>query len=166
MICAVLSLAASICIAAPPAHDFSSFVRDLIDLDKLPLLEDGVTCREWTSFDRNEYKSPGSNGDCGQYIRVEPNGEAVMAEMNGPGCIVRIWSANPAGTLRIYLDGAAAPAFEQDFPSLVQAKVPGLPEPIVGVHATGGNCFLPITYRKHCRVVVAKPGAMYYNVDY
>ena len=109
-LCVVIVFATGTAIAAP-VHDFASFVRDLIDLDKLPLLEDGVTCREWTSFDRNEYKNPGANGDAGQYIRVEPNGEAVMAEINGPGCIVRIWSANPQGKIRFYFDGAKTPQY-------------------------------------------------------
>ena len=56
-----------------------------------------------------------ANGDCGQYLRVEDRAgrkEHVMMDAAGPGAIVRIWSANPAGTLRIYLDGAEQPVVE------------------------------------------------------
>src|SRR5579863_4287240 len=43
-------------------------------------------------------------------IKMDPQGH-VLAEMDGPGCVVRIWSANPkdAGNIRVYLDGAQKP---------------------------------------------------------
>ena len=46
-------------------------------------------------------------------IAMDPQGH-VLAEMDGPGCVVRIWSANPkdAGKVRIYLDGAEKPVIE------------------------------------------------------
>ncbi|HSA01622.1 MAG TPA: hypothetical protein P5055_12875, partial [Candidatus Paceibacterota bacterium] len=76
------------------------------------------TCRQFSSYDRKS-KSPSedwfANGDSGQYLRVEErNGrqEYVMMDTAGPGAIVRIWSANPEGTLRIYLDQAEQPALE------------------------------------------------------
>src|SRR5690349_20435367 len=58
-------------------------------------------------------KTPGNeawfaNGDAGKFIRVEPvegRQERVMADLTGPGAVVRIWSANPGGTLRFYFDG-------------------------------------------------------------
>jgi len=43
--------------------------------------------------------------------------EHVMMDIAGPGAIVRIWSANPAGTLRIYLDGAATPPSSRRCPT-------------------------------------------------
>ena len=166
-ICIVIALATGLAAAAPPVHDFTSFVRDLIDLDKLPLLEDGVTCREWTGFDRNEYKTPGSNGDAGQYIRIEPNGEAVMAAMNGPGCIVRIWSANPQGKIRFYFDGAKTPQYEFDFDQMFRGTIPPFKTPIVykqGGVQSGSDSYLPMPYAKSCKVTADRNWGQYYHV--
>src|SRR5499427_7846877 len=49
-------------------------------------------------------------------VRVEPapgGGKVyVLADVAGPGAIVRIWSATPSGTLRITIDDDAKPALE------------------------------------------------------
>ncbi len=49
----------------------------------------------------------------------------VLAEMDGPGCVVRIWSANPkdAGNVRIYLDGSARPVIEASLQKLLGGQV-------------------------------------------
>ena len=46
-------------------------------------------------------------------MTLDPQGH-VLAEMDGPGCVVNIWSANPddAGNIRIYLDEAKEPVIE------------------------------------------------------
>ena len=166
-VCVLIVLATGTVLAAPAVHDFTSFVRDLIDLDKLPLLEGGVTCREWTSFDRDEYRHPGANGDCGQYIRVEPNGEAVMAEMNGPGCIVRIWSANPQGKIRFYFDGAKTPSYEFDFDQMFRGTISPFKAPIVykqGGVQSASDCYLPMPYAKSCKVTADKKWGQYYHI--
>lgn len=166
----VLGLAVPASAAPRPYVDF---LRDVVDLDRLAVLPpDGVTCKQFSSYDRaskigddGKLIDWGANGDCGKFLRQDPEG-AVLAEMDGPGAIVRIWSANPAGTLKVYIDGAAEPTFQQDFRALCEGKVPDLPQPIVGMHASGGNCFLPMPYQKKCKVVVEKPGNLYYHVDY
>ena len=69
----------------------------------------------FSSWDRNSKTHWGANGDAGQYLRVEPNGEAVMMDIDGPGVIYRIWSANPMGKIRIYLDGATDAQLRVEF---------------------------------------------------
>ena len=53
----------------------------------------------------------------------DPQGH-VLAEMDGPGCVVRIWSANPddAGKIRIYLDEAKEPVIEAPLTELLGGK--------------------------------------------
>ena len=46
-----------------------------------------------------------------------------MMDAAGPGAIVRIWSANPAGTLRIYLDDAKKPTVETTMSDLLGIHV-------------------------------------------
>ena len=88
-----------------------------------------------------------------------------MMDTDGPGAIVRIWSANPEGTLRVYIDGADKPVIEADEEGPLGGKVPGLPEPIAGERSRGWNLYFPIPYAKHCKVTSDK-GGFYYHVNY
>jgi hypothetical protein len=86
----------------------------------------------------------------------------VLAEMNGPGCVVRIWSANPkdAGNVRIYLDGADKPVIEGSLEKLLggkwKTKIDGketipFPDPIACERSRGFNLYFPIAYANHCK---------------
>lgn len=148
---------------------FIDMLWRIVDLTQLPLIEDGVRCAQFSSYDRAS-KSPeepnwGANKDRGNYIRIEPNGEAVMAEIEGPGCIVRIWSANPQGKIRFYLDGEAHP-IEFDFQSLFSGSVEPFVAPLCGYHGRGANCYLPIPFGKSCKVTADKPHEQYYHITY
>jgi hypothetical protein len=112
----------------------------------------------------------------------------VLAEMDGPGCVVRIWSPNPqdAGNIRIYLDGADKPAIEAPMEALLAGKwqttKPGesgekgeqgvsttrwipFPDPIACERSRGWNLYFPITYAKHCKICTDNQD-IYYHVDY
>jgi hypothetical protein len=111
-----------------------------------------------------------ANGDAGQFIRKEQyNGrdEWVMAEMDGPGVICRIWSANPdgGGNIRIYIDDMDKPAIEQDFLRLTSGEMPEFPAPFSHRLSMGANLYLPIPYQTHCKCTVDKPG-LYYQIGY
>jgi hypothetical protein len=108
-------------------------------------------------------------------ITMDPQGH-VLAEMDGPGCVVRIWSANPndAGKVRIYLDDAKDPVIEAPLTALLGGKwntkidgqeVTPFPDPIACERSRGFNLYFPITYQKHCKITVDKPD-IYYHVDY
>ncbi len=105
----------------------------------------------------------------------DPQGH-VLAEMDGPGCVVRIWSANPddAGKIRIYLDEAKEPVIEAPLTELLgggwKTKIDGkettpFPDPIACERSRGFNLYFPIAYAKHCKIVIDKPD-IYYHVDY
>ncbi len=131
------------------------------------------TCKQFSSYDRRS-KTPAdpktwfANGDRGHYLRVEErNGrkEYVMMDADGPGAVVRIWSANPRGTLRIYLDGSDTPVLEAPMADLLGGKFPGLPRPIAGEYSRGWNLYFPIPYARHCKIT-SDQGDFYYHVDY
>ncbi|HUT36650.1 MAG TPA: DUF2961 domain-containing protein [Planctomycetota bacterium] len=161
-------------LASAAELDYSYFLRTLTDLDRLRILDEGVTCKQFSSYDRaskydektDKYLNWGANGDSGHYIRAEPNGEAVMAEMEGPGCIVRIWSANPTGRIRFYLDGDAKPTYEWPFADLFHDKVPPFKPPVCGMDGAGANIYLPIPYAKSCKVAADKAHRQYYHIGY
>ena len=105
----------------------------------------------------------------------DPQGH-VLAEMDGPGAVVRIWSANPgdAGKVRIYLDEAKDPVIEAPLADLLGGKwkttIDGkettpFPDPIACERSRGFNLYFPIAYAKHCKITIDKPD-IYYHVDY
>jgi hypothetical protein len=100
----------------------------------------------------------------------------VLAEMDGPGCVVRIWSANPrdAGNIRIYLDGSEQPVIEANLEALLAGKwqttIDGkettpFPDPIACERSRGFTLYFPIAYARHCKITVDRPN-IYYHVDY
>ncbi len=158
---------------AGEALDFTFFVNRLTDLDHLPYIVPGETSKQFSSYDRSSRLGPGgekinwgANADVGQYLRVEPGGEAVMAEMEGPGVITQAWSANPQGKLHFYIDDAAAPIVF-DFAAFTTGGIPEIP-PAVSTKGGGAgvNCYLPIPYAKRCAIKADKAHVQYYHFNY
>jgi hypothetical protein len=160
---AVPFLAALLAPATPQQPIAPDSVERLIDVAHLPQLVPGVTCRQFASTDPS-----GRGEDHGHYLRKDGD-RCVLAEMTGPGVIVRLWSANPAGRLRVFLDGEQAPRLDAPFADLFQGKVPPFAAPIA-THRSGGSIsYFPIPYAKSCRVEVTEqkePAALYYHVQY
>ncbi len=150
----------------------ATLLREMTDLKAMAEFPDPpYTCKQFSSYDRKS-KSPTedwfANADCGQYLRIEDRDgrkEHVMMDAEGPGAIVRIWSANPEGVLRIYLDGQEEPAIQAPMKDLLGGKVAGFPSPIACETSRGWNSYLPIPYAKHCKVTSDK-GGFYYHVNY
>lgn len=119
------------------------------------------------SVDPADHQTWFANADYGQFLRTEQRHgrtENVLMDANGPGAIVRFWSANPAGTLRIYLDGAEEPAVEAPMADLLAGKVL-FGEPLGAVQSRGYNLYAPIPYAKRC-VVTSDTGGFYYQINY
>jgi hypothetical protein len=150
--------------AAPAEVGVESLLGSLGDLAQLPRLLDG-SCRQFSSYDRS-----GGNGDLGRFLNgIDghlPDNTGLMADMDGPGAVVRLWSANPAGTIRIYLDGSDKPVIEAPMADLFAGKVAPLAPPLATTSSGGSISYFPIPYQKHCRITVEKPGGLYYHVDY
>lgn len=155
---------------------FDSLLTEMADRAALAHLPN-YTCKQFSSYDPAS-TSPDNqatwfaNGDQGHYLRTEQVGqrkEYVMADMAGPGAVVRLWSPDPKGTLRIYLDGAKAPTIEAPMKDLMEGKVSlagiKIPEPIAATRSMGWNCYLPIPYAKSCKIT-SDATPFYYHVNY
>ncbi|MGE0479595.1 MAG: glycoside hydrolase family 172 protein [Phycisphaerae bacterium] len=146
-------------------------LTDLAQLAEFP--DPRFTCRQFSSYDRasktpDDEKAWFANGDAGHFLRVEERAgrkEHVMMDAEGPGTVVRIWSANPAGTLRIYLDRSDRPAIEAPMADLLGGRLPGIPTPIAGERSRGWNCYFPFPYARHCKITSDANG-FYYHVNY
>lgn len=178
---AAISVSAFAQVDPAPPITFDSLLRAMADRSSRGIATEPLpsyTCKQASSYDRastsaDDPKTWFANGDAGQFIRTEKHGdrtEHVMLDADGPGAIVRIWSANPKGVIRIYLDGAADPVIEAPMTDLLGGKwkldaSTVLGEPLSGVQARGWNFFLPIPYAKHC-LITSDEGGFYYQVNY
>ncbi len=157
----------------PPVVSLDSLLAEMVDraaLARFP--EPAYTCRQSSSYDRKSTDPSDAagwfaNADYGQFVRVEDREgrkEHVMHDAEGPGAIVRIWSANPKGTLRVYIDGAESPALEAPMAELLRGGW-RVGVPLSLETAKGCNLYLPIPYARRC-VITSDEGGFYYQVNY
>jgi hypothetical protein len=155
---------------------YVDLVNRLTDLEHLATLpQPGETTKQWSSYDRaskydeqtGKYVAWGANGDGGGIIRKEGN-DLVFAEMEGPGCIWRTWSAKPMeGHVRIYLDGATEPVVDLPFAGYFDGKNEPFTRPaLVHTVAKGCNNYTPIPYQKSCKIVADEKWGSYFQFVY
>jgi hypothetical protein len=151
-------------------------VNRLTDLEYLASLPaDGERCAQWSSYDRksrydekqDKYVGWDANGDGDGFIRKEGD-KFVLAEMEGAGCIWRIWSATPKeGHVRIYLDGASQPAIDLPFVGYFDRKNEPFTRPaLVHTLSHGWNNYTPIPYQKSCKIIADPGWGLYYHFTY
>lgn len=153
--------------------DLVNKLTDLEGLATLPAL--GETCAQWSSYDRasrydaatGKYVGWDANGDGSGYIRKEGD-TFVFAEMEGPGCIWRMWSAlAQEGHVRIYLDGATEPTVDLPFDGYFNLKnKPFIYPGLVHDASSGRNCYVPIPYQKSCKIVADDKWGAYFHYTY
>ena len=172
------ALAAAIPLAAQAQQKLAyvDLVQRLTDLEHLATVPDaGEKTGQWSSYDRasrydeatGKYIHWDANGDGGGFIRKEGN-QFVFAEMEGPGCIFRIWSAAPKeGHVRIYLDGNPTPAVDLPFAEYFSGKeAPFTRRAIVHQLSEGRNNYTPIPYQKSCKIVADANWGAYYHFGF
>jgi len=170
-----------------------SLLKEMVDRDAIARWpEPAYTCRQASSYDRHS-KTPAdpknwfANTDnmdgLGADLKWETNPpyggrrEAVMLDVEGPGCIVRFWSGGqvPKGHIRFYLDGAEAPAIDAPMQDLMSGKG-FVPKPLAIENAGRAiNLYLPVPYAKHCKITYdegvsgrpnAPPPGRWFNIEY
>ncbi len=128
-------------------------------------------CVQFSSYDRRSDggpEDPGAwyaNNDRGNYLRVErgPDGaEHVLVDVQGPGCLARLWSANPSGTLHFDVDGERV--WSVDFAKLCAGAIEGVPAQLAAMRARGGNVYLPILFAQRLEVSSTQAD-LYYLAD-
>ena len=127
--------------------------RELYDLDAL-MWPDQSVCAQLSSYDR---EGGNDDGFSGKYSFVRKEGEIrVLFEEEGPGCIYRIWSANPPeAPIRFYFDGSDVPglSFDNWKEMFVGERTPFV-EPFSRHFIGGWCCYVPIPFARSCRVEV------------
>jgi len=179
---AAVAIVAWLCrpVLAEETYSYADLVKQLTNLERLAVLPaQGETCAQWSSYDRaskydeatGKYVKWDANGDGGGIIRREGN-QQVFAEMEGPGCIFRTWSAlAEKGHVKIYLDGSEKPVVDMPFADYFDGKhapfdYPRLSYNLADVKCRGQNLYFPIPYQKSCKIVAEDKWGAYFHFDY
>ena len=114
-------LAGSYAVAQNP-YRWTDELELLKRVDKLPEYRTGSYVEQFSSYDRT-----GGNDDgfAGTYSFLRKEGDKlVIAEMEGPGVINRIWTPTPTDNmLYFYFDGQKEPGLKIKFSDLFSGKV-------------------------------------------
>lgn len=171
----LMVLAVGLASSAATAWQPTGQLEELYDDTLLPRLRPGVVAASFSSYDRT-----GGNDDgfSGTYSKLrEEDGNSVIAEMEGPGCIYRMWFTHSAWKedglldrkgehIRVYLDGAEEPALDVPIENLFDDSLPHFPQPIAGQGIGGFYSYIPIPYRESCKVVIEGLGVRFYQLNY
>ncbi len=133
----------------------NGFTGDLADLYVL---------RSHRVFQISSYDRMGGDEDDAYHIETTDEG-LVLAELRGPGAILRIWSSHPQGVLRMYIDGEPWPRFNWGFRDVFSGRVVPFRSPLVSVEGGGYCSYVPVPYADSCRIVLAGyDDEIYYHV--
>lgn len=173
---AVLLLAGAQASHSSETYTYKDLVWKLIDLESLAVLpEPGERGELASSYDRasrydeatGKYIHWDANGD-GQGVIREENGRLVLAEIEGPGVIWRIWSAAAhGGHVRIFLDDNPEPVVDLPFEGYFNRQnYPFVYPNLVYRVAQGLNSYVPIPFQKSCKIVADPGWGNYYHFNY
>ena len=146
-----------------------SLVNEMADLDHLARLPRArFVGKQESSYDRRS-KRP-EDGDswfanddfitntASNLVRVEENGTGakryVLLDARGPGAVVRLWTATPTGTLRVFIDDDRHPALETSMAALLAGTVAPFERPLGQVTAMGSSLYFPFPFRKRCVIAL------------
>lgn len=122
---------------------------------------------QWTGKVRTAMSSStdttGGNMDM-VYFHGRHKGEKVLARIEGPGCVYRIWAAMPSGTVKFYLDGAAEPEIKCKLKEYLEGKCADLP----GDFAVGRAAnYMPVCFSESALVTARGfHFPAYYQISY
>ncbi len=153
--------ASAVLLAAAVAAGSAQIYR----LDLLPRFRESVRVASVSSYDRTGGNDDGFSGKY-SFVRREAGG-LVLAELEGPGAIYRIWTPTPTGDLfEFYFDGEAQPRIRVKFRELFTGAQPPFLSPLSGFGGGGFYSYVPITYSKSCKIIAKASKIQFYQINY
>jgi len=139
-------------------------------LENLPLLPGNVQAGQFSSHSKHQL-----NADEGWYLYEDSNGDAVIFDVTGPGCIKNIWGTalDEKSVLKFYFDGELKPSLEIGAIDFFNGVSELFPKPLVSYEKRGyygkqpfaGNSFVPVPFAKSLKICV-KGSPKFYHVLY
>ncbi len=157
------------------AYQPTGSLEELYRLETLPLVRPGVKCKMFSSYDRTGGNDDGFLGTYSRLLLVNRN--SLIAEMEGAGCVHRIWFTHsvPARDglldlkgehLMVFLDGSDKAEIDVPLEKIFSGELERFPKPLVGSAIGGFYCYVPIPYQDGCKIVVEGEGVRFYQVSY
>jgi len=172
-------LSGGACPAKAETLSYKDLVRRLTDLEHLAVTPPaGEKGAEASSYDRHsrydaaadKYIDWGANGDGnGGGLLPKIGDKTLMADIKGPGCIWRTWSATAdKGHVKIYLDGSETPVVDLPFTGYFDRTNEPFTRPAIVYRTTanGLDNFTPIPFQKSCRIVADPGWGNYFHFNY
>ena len=142
--------------SSPSAVDSPAFRL----LDDLPLLPEVGTLVQFSSRNRK-----GENGDSGWHLYEDDQGDKVILDVEGPGCVRSMWGTNlhESSIFNVYFDGEEEPRYRIPVIAFYQGMHPLFPAPLNSYERRGrwgkrplaGNAFVPIPFAEGLRISVS-----------
>jgi hypothetical protein len=140
-------------------------IESLDRLDRLAEFRTSTKVGSISSYDRTGGNDDGFSGKY-SFVRKDPEG-LVLADLQGPGVIYRIWTPTPSDDVMEFLfDGESKPRVEVKFRDLFLGKHPAFPRPLSGFGAGGYYCYMPLPFSKSCVVRLRAPKTQFYQINY
>ena len=156
-----LSSATSAKTEAAEAENFPSRLVEVSELARLWPLRTGM----FSSYDRSGKNDDGFSGTH-SFLRKEAGG-LVIAELQGPGTITRIWTPTPINApIEFYVDGAARPQITMPFDELFSGTRAPFTGPLVGRGLGGFWSYVPVPFERSLKIVVRAPKLQFYQINY
>ena len=118
----------------------------------------------------------GGNTDYNHFVRIEPDGTRVLADIEGPGVITRIWITGRDHTLepgrfRVWIDNGESPLVDTPIRNFFSGGMLPFLQPLVGdaESSSGGYySYVPIPFEERIVIDLADlgPERLYYNINY
>ncbi len=145
------------------------FYRNLSDL---PTLYPDIEACYVSSYDRTGGNDDGFNGTYSE-LYVDDNGEHVIFEEDGPGCIYNIWFTGSGrslhwGRIKFYFDGEDKPRINFSPEELFGGQNPPFVYPLVThnfISSGGFSSSAPIPFSEHLKITTEKKVG-FYNMYY
>ena len=137
----------------------------LYRLDQLPVFRQSVGAGMISSYDRSGGNDDGFSGKY-SFVRKEPGG-LVIADLQGPGIIHRIWTPTPSDDqMEFFFDGESEPRLRIGFRELFLGGRAPFVKPLVG-HGVGGFfSYVPIAFARSCKILVRGERVQFYQINY
>lgn len=148
-----------------PCDEWVLGMEELHRLDRLPAYRSSKHVATISSYDRSGGNDDGFSGTY-SFVRKEPEG-LVIADLEGPGIIYRIWTPTPTEDIvEFFFDGEESPRIRTGFRDLFLGKQAPFLAPLCGYGAGGFYSYVPLGFRKSCRIRVRSERVQFYQIHY
>ena len=143
----------------------SSGVDDLSHLDQLARLRPFVKVGSFSSYDRTGGNDDGFSGKY-SFIRKEDDA-LVIAELNGPGVITRIWTPTPNDSpMEFFFDGETTPRLVLPFRQIFDGTRWPFLAPLAGSGGGGFYSYVPLSFQRSIEIRLHGPKMQFFQINY